>query len=82
MNTTRRKSEPRQPLCPGQQDAHHVVAEDHRGADKVVRVIIETYLAPNKTFRELKEVLDNEAMNPLLEFSDACRDELMRQRSP
>jgi hypothetical protein len=45
-------------------------------ADRVVRVIIETYLAPNKTFRDVVEILDNEAMNPLREFSHACREEL------
>jgi hypothetical protein len=47
-------------------------------ADKVVRTIIETYLAPNRTFRDVHEILDNKAMNPLLEFSDACRRELRR----
>src|SRR5262245_44800533 len=45
-------------------------------ADRVVRVIIETYLGPNKTFGDVRELLDNEAMNPLREFSNACRDEL------
>src|SRR5215831_8145629 len=45
-------------------------------ADRVVRVIIETYLAPNKTFRDVVELLDNEAMNPLRAFSDACREEM------
>jgi len=45
-------------------------------ADKVVRVIIETYLAPNKTFHDLEEILDHDAMNPLREFSNACREEL------
>ena len=45
-------------------------------ADAVVRVIIETYLAPNRTFRDVTEILDNEAMNPLQNFSNACRDEL------
>jgi hypothetical protein len=45
-------------------------------ADRVVRVIIETYLAPNKTFRDVKEILDNDAMDPLGEFSHACREEL------
>ena len=45
-------------------------------ADLVVRVIIETYLAPNKTFSDVIEILDNEAMDPLLEFSHACREEL------
>ena len=45
-------------------------------ADRVVRVIIETYLAPNKTFPDVKEILDNDAMDPLREFSHACREEL------
>src|SRR5215510_2629198 len=45
-------------------------------ADKVVRMIIETYLAPNKTFRDVVELLDNEALNPLRAFSNACREEL------
>jgi hypothetical protein len=45
-------------------------------ADGVVRVIIETYLAPNKTFRDVVEILDNDALNPLQAFSNACREEL------
>jgi hypothetical protein len=47
-------------------------------ADRVMRVIIATYLAPNKTFRDLKDILDvdNDAMNLLREFSIACREEL------
>jgi hypothetical protein len=50
-------------------------------ADTVVRVIIETYLAPNKTFRDVRELLDNSAMVPLREFSNACREELWRRGS-
>jgi hypothetical protein len=45
-------------------------------ADRVVRVIIDTYGRPNKTFRDVTEIIDNDAMNPLLDFSDACREEL------
>jgi hypothetical protein len=45
-------------------------------ADEVVRVIIDTYRGPNKTFRDVKELLDNDAMNPLKVFSNACREEL------
>ena len=48
-------------------------------ADRVVRVIIETYLAPNKTFHDVRDILDNEAMNPLRDFSNACREELQRR---
>ncbi len=46
-------------------------------ADSVMRAIIETYFAPNITFRDLSETLKkNEAMDPLREFSEACREEL------
>ena len=45
-------------------------------ADRVVRVIIETYQAPNKTFRDVREILDNKDMDPLRDFSNACREEL------
>ncbi len=44
-------------------------------AEKVARVIIETYLAPNKTFRDVAEFIDGD-MDPLREFSNACREEL------
>jgi hypothetical protein len=47
-------------------------------ADHVVRVIVETYLAPNKSFADLRELLDNQALNPLRDFSNACRDELRK----
>jgi len=50
-------------------------------ADRVVRVIIETYLAPNKTFRDVVELLDNDARNPLRAFSEACREELRERGS-
>jgi len=50
-------------------------------ADQVARTIIKAYLAPNKTFRDLTEVIDNDAMNPLREFSNACRDELQAHGS-
>jgi hypothetical protein len=45
-------------------------------ADRVVRTVIQTYLAPNKTFREVTELLDNHAKNPLRDFGNACRREL------
>ena len=50
-------------------------------ADRVVRVIIDTYFAPNKTFRDVPKVLDSDAMDPLREFSNACREELRRRGS-
>jgi len=45
-------------------------------ADKVCRVIIDTYLSPNKSFRDLPEFLGDSTMDPLRDFSNACREEL------
>ena len=50
-------------------------------ADRVVGLIIETYLAPNKSFRDLPEMVNNDAMDPLRDFSNACREELRGHRS-
>jgi hypothetical protein len=47
-------------------------------ADQVVRVILETYLAPNKTLADVREILDDQTLNPLRAFSIACRDDLRR----
>ena len=45
-------------------------------ADRVVRRIIEQYGAPNKTLRDAEEMVNNDSLNPLLDFSNACREEL------
>jgi hypothetical protein len=47
-------------------------------AEKTGRLIIETYLSPNKTFVDLPEVLDG--MDPLRDFSEAYRRELQAVR--
>ncbi len=50
-------------------------------ADRVMRVTIETYFAPNKTVRELNDLIrTNTAMDPLREFSEAAREELQALR--
>jgi hypothetical protein len=45
-------------------------------AETVVRMIVNTYFSPNKTFPELRDMMNSRAMDPLREFSDACREEL------
>ena len=45
-------------------------------AESVVRVIIDTYFAPNKTFPEVRRLINSHAMDPLRAFSDECRAEL------
>jgi hypothetical protein len=49
-------------------------------ADTVARIIIETYQAPNKSLHDVSELLNNSAMNPLREFSNACREDLLGHR--
>jgi hypothetical protein len=51
-------------------------------ANQIVRRIIATYLEPNKSFRDLEEIVDKDPMDPLREFSNACRGELPGQRMP
>jgi hypothetical protein len=43
-------------------------------AEKVARLILETYLSPNRTFVDLPELLKE--VDPLRDFSEACRREL------
>lgn len=47
-------------------------------ADMVSHKIVETYLAPNKTFCDIEELRKSGALDPLKEFSEACRQELRR----
>ena len=47
-------------------------------ADKVGRMIVNTYLAPNKTFPELRDMVNSGTIDPLRDFSEACREELQR----
>ena len=46
-------------------------------ADKVLRMTIDTYLGPNRTIRELRELMTSGAdIDALREFSEAARDEV------
>lgn len=45
-------------------------------ADKIARIIIETYFLPNKTLSELRAMVESGALDPLRDFSEACREEL------
>ncbi|HZM90251.1 MAG TPA: hypothetical protein VFF31_27280 [Blastocatellia bacterium] len=47
-------------------------------ADKVARMIVNTYLVPNKTFPELRDMVNSGAIDLLRDFSEACREELQR----
>jgi hypothetical protein len=45
-------------------------------ADTVCRIIIETYLAPNMTLEEMRTNWIDKHIDPLRDFSEACRREL------
>lgn len=49
-------------------------------ANRVMGDIIETYMAPNKTIHEVvADRLKNDGLEPLRDFSNACRDEFRMQ---
>jgi hypothetical protein len=46
-------------------------------ADEIMRTTIDTYFAPNKTMRELHDLIKSgTGIDPLKDFSDAAREEL------
>jgi hypothetical protein len=44
-------------------------------ADQIVKKIINAYPEPNKTFSELRQMADSGLIDPLRNFSEACRAE-------
>jgi hypothetical protein len=51
-------------------------------ADQMLRKIVDTYLEPNKTFPELRQMVDSGLIDPLRDFSEACREEFRLRNSP
>src|SRR5262245_28510983 len=49
-----------------------------QSADRVMVLIMDTYFKPNRTMRELSETLRGEHLDPLRDFSDACRADLQQ----
>jgi hypothetical protein len=47
-------------------------------ADKVVRMIVDSYFEPNKTIIELHDMVNSGMLDPLREFTEACREEFRR----
>ena len=45
-------------------------------ADALVGIIVDTYLAPNVTLEEMRSNWVNKHVDPLRDFSEACREEL------
>jgi ribosomal protein S17 len=51
-------------------------------AERVARVIVETYAAQNKTFMELRQAMVAHPTSLLRIFSEKCREELSEVQSP
>ena len=51
-------------------------------AHAVVGMIVDTYFAPNKTFPELRKLMNSHAIDPLRAFSEECRAELQALKDP
>lgn len=51
-------------------------------ADLVMKLIVDTYLAPNKSLAELREMIISGDLDILRDFSEACRIELGHVRAP
>jgi hypothetical protein len=51
-------------------------------AEKTMDVIAETYLAPNRSLREMRSFAQQGGLNFLVEFSQACRTELAETEWP
>lgn len=47
-----------------------------KSAETIQRMIVDTYLAPDKTLVEVRDMINRGAVDPLREFSMLCRAEL------
>jgi hypothetical protein len=50
-------------------------------AELVTRTIVDSYLVPNKTFLELREMVNSGKVDLLRDFSETCRAEFDSLRS-
>jgi hypothetical protein len=50
-------------------------------AEQIERKIADTYLTPDKTFLELREMINSQSVDLLREFSVVCRAELEALRA-
>jgi len=51
-------------------------------ANRMLKQIVDTYLEPNKTFPELRQMADSGLIDPLRDFSEACREKFRLRNSP
>jgi hypothetical protein len=51
-----------------------------RSAEHIAKTIMDTYLEPDKSFDELRDMAKSGAIDLLREFSEACREEFDEMR--
>ena len=51
-----------------------------RSAEHIARTIMDTYLEPDKSFGELRDMVKRGSIDLLREFSEACREEFDEMR--
>ena len=49
-------------------------------ADRLVRLIADSYASPNKSSQELRRMIDSDSVDALRDFAAACRAELQKFR--
>jgi hypothetical protein len=59
-----------------------VISSDEvvKAADDIAKQILDTYLGPDKSFVELRDMAKTGAIDLLYQFSMACREEFERSR--
>jgi hypothetical protein len=57
------------------QDARPVLAELVESAERIGRRILDTYLEPDRSFLELREMVKSGSIDVLRDFSEVCRAE-------
>jgi len=47
-----------------------------REAERIAQLIVDSYSEKNKTFDDLRILMDKHSLDPLKDFSEYCREEL------
>ena len=50
-------------------------------AERIVRKILDTYLEPDKTFLELRDMVNSDSIDIIGDFSEVCREEFKSLRA-
>jgi hypothetical protein len=77
----RRHSIPHDAIHQDRSDAYLSSPNVIDSAERIGRKILDTYLAPDKSFLELREMVNNNSIDILEGFAASCREELESLRT-